>query len=86
MPDYTISLTGEQAARLQEIVTEYNHQAKTLLDVAAFLQQHVQEIAIQRDLQDAHNALLKQAEADVAAGVAAVKTRLLQGDKPKPKG
>ena len=80
MPDFTVRLSESHAGKLQGIVTRYNADNDALLDIAGFLELHAREIAIQKDLQDAHNALVKQAESDVAAAIAVAKRRLLEGD------
>jgi hypothetical protein len=86
MPDFTVRLSENHAGKLQGIVTRYNADNDTLLDIAGFLELHAREIAIQKDLQEAHNALVKQAESDVAVAIAATKQRLLESDAAAGKG
>src|SRR5438552_2444414 len=73
---------GDGQRRLAIIVAEYNARNQSSLTLDAWLQLHVREMAIGRDLAAAVAALTeqsqRQAEADLNAAAAAEKARLLE--------
>ena len=78
----TIDLSDECERRLAVLLAEYNARNQTSLTLDAWLQLHVREIAIGRDLAASVAVLTeqsqRQAEADLNAAAAAEKARLLE--------
>jgi hypothetical protein len=77
VPTFVIDLSETQTDRLNELVGRYNADKGTDLTVQAWLELHAREIAIQDDLAAEHSRLARQAEADVAAALTALRDRLL---------
>jgi hypothetical protein len=65
---------------LNKVVGRYNADNGTDYDVAAWLQLHTLEIAVQDDLLAEQQRLAVQAQEDVAAGVRALRERLTAPD------
>ena len=82
MAIHTIDLNDECERRLAVLVAEYNARNQSSLTLGAWLQLHVREMAIGRDLAASVAALTeqsqRQAEADLNAAAAAEKARLLE--------
>ncbi len=82
MARHTIDLSDECERRLAVIVAEYNSRNQTSLTLETWLQLHIREVAIGRDLAASVAALTeqsqRQAEADLNAAAAAEKARLLE--------
>ena len=81
MASHTIDLNAECERRLAVLVAEYNARNQTVLTLDAWLQLHIRELAIGRDLAASVAALTeqsqRQAEADLNAAASAEKARLL---------
>ena len=81
MAMHTIDLNAECERRLAILVAEYNARNQSSLTLDAWLQLHIRELAIGRDLAASVAALTeqsqRQAEADLNAAAAAEKARLL---------
>jgi hypothetical protein len=81
MPDFTIHVTDKQLPKLQAVVNECNGNSGTTLTVQEWLDLHVKEVCIQRDLaasvQAAHEQTQKDAQAALDAAVAAERAQLL---------
>src|SRR5213592_827428 len=77
MANHTIDLSAERERRLAIIVAEYNARNQSSLTLDAWLQLHVREMAIGRDLAASVATLTeqsqRQAEADLNAAAAAEK-------------
>jgi hypothetical protein len=82
MARHTIDLNDECERRLAVLLAEYNARNQTSLTLDAWLQLHVREIAIGRDLAATVAVLTeqsqRQAETDLNAAAAAEKARLLE--------
>ena len=70
MPRFTIDLTDKALARLQTIITETNEQTGQSLTVKQWIDLHLREVAIQRELSSTAQAVSQ-------AAVAAERDRLL---------
>ena len=77
MPDVTITLSDALVQRLNVIVAEYNLRNGTNLTLRQWGQLHLRELGIARELSASAAQIQDQAQADVAAAIAAEKDRLL---------
>ncbi len=77
MPDVTITVSDALVARLNVLLAEYNLRNQTNLTLRQWMQLHFRELAIGRELSQSAQNIQTQAEADVAAAIAAEKERLL---------
>jgi hypothetical protein len=79
MAKYTQNVPARLIGGLRKIVGRYNADNGAELTVAEWLQLHVLEIAVQDELAAEHKRLTEQAQADVTAGVLALRDRLTAG-------
>jgi len=84
MPTYTIALSDALNLRLARHVDANNQSQGTQHSIGDWLQRHVLEIATQQDTMDEHVRLIRQAEADVGAALAAFRDRLISGPRATP--
>lgn len=82
--DYTITIPDRIVPGLNRVVGRYNADNGTAYDVPGWLQLHTLEIAVQDELVAEQQKLIKQAEADVASAVAALRDRLTAADVEVP--
>jgi hypothetical protein len=85
MPTFTITVADHLMEGLAEVVATYNANNGVDLTVTAWLDLHVAELAISRQLAAEVAALQTQAERDFQAATAALKERLLKGDADEPR-
>lgn len=78
--EYLIEVPERLVAGLNKVVGRYNADNGTAYAVGEWLQLHTLEIAIQDELAAEQQRLIKQAEADVAAALAAVRQWLTSGE------
>lgn len=76
MAKYTQNVPARLVGGIRKIVGRYNADNGTELTVAAWLQLHVLELAVQDELIAAQQQLAEQAQKDVAAGMLALRDRL----------
>lgn len=77
MPQLTIDISDAAQARLDLVVSDYNVANGTDLDLAAYLDLHLRELAVQRELAAKVEQLKRQTEDDLHAAIEAEKQRLL---------
>ncbi|TMB98179.1 MAG: hypothetical protein E6J42_06575 [Chloroflexi bacterium] len=78
MADYTITLTEEGENRLlSRFVAPYNLANKAALGIAEWAQLHLEELAVDADLQQAAQQAREDAERVMAASVDAERKRLM---------
>jgi hypothetical protein len=80
---YEIDIPEKLVAGLNKVVGRYNANNGTDYDVAGWLQLHALEIAVQDELAAEQERLTRQAQEDVAAGVAALRDRLTAAEEVK---
>jgi hypothetical protein len=76
-PQFTLTLTPATVARLQRVVARHNGEHGAALTLGEWLALHVRELAVQEELVEEQQRLVRQAERDVAAALLAAKERLL---------
>jgi len=64
MPNFTISVTNTQLAKLQAVVATHNANTGQTITVKQWLHLHLQELAIADDLNAAMRSLQEQQEKD----------------------
>lgn len=78
--DYVIKVPDRLVAGLNKVVGRYNAGNGTAYSVPEWLQLHTLEMAVQDELVEEQQKLVKQAEVDVAAAVGALRDRLTAPD------
>jgi hypothetical protein len=77
MPEYTIKIPDGLVPGLNKLVGRYNADSGTDWDVSTWLAKHVAELAMNDELTAERERLQLQAQADVRAGLEALRERML---------
>lgn len=77
MPQLTIDLTDAAKQRLDLVVADYNATNGTSLTFDEWMDLHLRELAVQRELVTKAEQLKRQTEDDLHAAIEAEKQRLL---------
>ncbi len=78
MPGITVDISNDTVARLNLEVADHNARNGASLDLDAWLQLRLRELAVQREFSTRVESLKKQADDDPTAAIDAEKARLLR--------